>query len=307
MVKTIKGVLILGSLLIVLSGQSLAQRSGAEEHLQLGKEYLEAKKYKQAIEEFSQAARLRPDWFEAYYQLGLAHWEAVSDPDKTGRSDEAVRAFKEAIRLKPDFAEAHHLLGESYHSLLQYDRAEESLKEAIRLKPDLAEAHEALGVAYLYKGQYAEAVKPLEEAIRLKPDFAMAHQVLGLAYLSVDQRDKAQEQYNILKSLDQKKAAYLLGKIQSPDKPTFGVAGGRFLSTPAPEYRAGMPPWSGAVTVELVVDESGKVVSARAVNGPPEFRKAAEDAARKARFVPTTLSGTPVRVKGVITYNFVRR
>jgi hypothetical protein len=89
-------------------------------------------------------------------------------------------------------------------------------------------------------------VKPLEEAVRLKPDFAMAHQVLGLAYLSVDERDKAQEQYNILKSLDQKKAAYLLGKIQSPDKPTFGVVvQGRLLSTPAPEYRVGMPQWSG--------------------------------------------------------------
>ncbi len=183
----------------------------------------------------------------------------------------------------------------------------ESLKEALRLKPDLAEAHWAVGTIYLYKGHYAEAVKPLEEAVRIKPDFAMAHQNLGLAYLTVDLRDKAEEQYNILKSLDPKKAAYLLGRIQSPDKPTFGVVQGRLLSTPAPVYRAGMPPWSGAVTVEVMIDEKGGVVSARAVNGPPEFRKISEDAARKARFVPTTLSGAPVSGKGVIPCNFVRR
>jgi len=41
------------------------------------------------------------------------------------------------------------------------------------------------------------------------------------------------------------------------------------------------------------------------VSGHPLLRGAAEQAARGARFSPTLLSGQPVKVSGVITYNFV--
>jgi protein TonB len=59
------------------------------------------------------------------------------------------------------------------------------------------------------------------------------------------------------------------------------------------------------VTVQITVDEGGRVVSASAVSGHPLLRAAAEGAARQARFSPTLLSGQPVKVTGVITYNFV--
>lgn len=62
---------------------------------------------------------------------------------------------------------------------------------------------------------------------------------------------------------------------------------------------------SGPVRVELTVDENGRVTSAKAVSGNPLLRKAAEDSARTARFTPTKLKGQPVKVTGVIQYNFV--
>ncbi len=61
----------------------------------------------------------------------------------------------------------------------------------------------------------------------------------------------------------------------------------------------------GTVAVQVEVDEGGSVSKAEAVSGPSLLREAAEDAAREARFSPTRLSGQPVRVSGVITYNFV--
>ena len=60
----------------------------------------------------------------------------------------------------------------------------------------------------------------------------------------------------------------------------------------------------GTVTVEVVLDESGKVVSAVASSGPTILRDAAVQAALKARFSPTKLSGQPVKVTGVINYKF---
>ncbi len=60
----------------------------------------------------------------------------------------------------------------------------------------------------------------------------------------------------------------------------------------------------GTVYVRVTVDESGRVDSARAFGGPQMLRQAAVDAAREAVFAPTRLSGRPVRVSGIITYNF---
>ena len=86
-----------------------------------------------------------------------------------------------------------------------------------------------------------------------------------------------------------------------------GVLNGKAVSLPPPAY----PPVakaaraSGTVVVQVTVDEAGKVVSAKAVSGHPLLQAAATQAAYQARFTPTLLSGKPVKVTGVITYNFV--
>lgn len=79
------------------------------------------------------------------------------------------------------------------------------------------------------------------------------------------------------------------------------------ISIPKPAY----PPMArqirveGPVAVQIVVDEQGKVISAQAVSGHPILVHAAKEAALQARFTPTVLNGQPVKIQGVITYNFV--
>ena len=86
-----------------------------------------------------------------------------------------------------------------------------------------------------------------------------------------------------------------------------GVLNGKAVSLPKPAYpdaaravRAG-----GTVVVQVLIDESGRVISANAVSGHPLLRNAAEQAARFAMFTPTLMDGQPVKVSGVINYNFV--
>jgi hypothetical protein len=57
--------------------------------------------------------------------------------------------------------------------------------------------------------------------------------------------------------------------------------------------------------VQVTIDEQGDIVSATAVSGHPLLRAAAVEAARASKFSPTLLSGQPVKVSGVIVYNFV--
>jgi TonB family protein len=79
------------------------------------------------------------------------------------------------------------------------------------------------------------------------------------------------------------------------------------VSLPQPLY----PPLAkqikaqGPVNVQILVDEQGRVISAHAVSGNPTLLVAAKEAALRARFTPTVLSGVPVKVQGLITYNFV--
>ena len=85
-----------------------------------------------------------------------------------------------------------------------------------------------------------------------------------------------------------------------------GVLNGTALSLPQPIYpeAAKRMRTAGMVTVEVVLDETGKVVSATATSGPSILRDAAIQAALKAKFSPTKLSGQPVKVSGVINYKF---
>ena len=86
-----------------------------------------------------------------------------------------------------------------------------------------------------------------------------------------------------------------------------GVLNGKAISLPKPGYPAiaKAAHASGTVVVQVLIDENGNVVSANAVSGHPLLIQAAVSAARSAKFSPTKLSGQPVKVTGVIQYNFV--
>jgi TonB family protein len=96
-------------------------------------------------------------------------------------------------------------------------------------------------------------------------------------------------------------------------KPTvirsIGVVNGIAKSLPKPPY----PPTAlsmnieGKVDVQVTIDETGNVIACKAVSGHPFLKAAAEIAARQARFTPTLLSNVPIKVTGVIVYNFSRK
>ena len=99
-------------------------------------------------------------------------------------------------------------------------------------------------------------------------------------------------------------------KVETPKRTvSLGAVNGLAKYLPKPQYpspalaiRAG-----GPVTVQVTIDEEGNVISAKALSGHPLLLRVSEIAARSAKFTPTTLSKVPVKVTGVITYNFTRQ
>jgi protein TonB len=86
-----------------------------------------------------------------------------------------------------------------------------------------------------------------------------------------------------------------------------GVLNGKAIHLVTPPYPAiaRSAHASGPVQVQVLIDENGNVVSATATSGHPLLRAAAVAAAHASKFSPTKLSGQPVKVNGVIIYNFV--
>ena len=97
-------------------------------------------------------------------------------------------------------------------------------------------------------------------------------------------------------------------KTSKPTSVSEGVINGKATYLPIPAYPAPAKAVnaSGVVSVQVTIDESGRVVSAKAVSGHPLLRPAAEKAAWGAKFSTTYLSRVPVKVTGVIVYNFKR-
>ena len=131
-------------------------------------------------------------------------------------------------------------------------------------------------------------------------DVAVAYVRLGCLASKEGKRDEA---------ADFDARAFKMFEAASDKRPPLegGVINGKAVSKPQPAY----PPAAraaraqGTVNVQVKIDETGSVVSAAAVSGHPLLRAAAVAAARQAKFSPTLLSGKPVKVTGVLTYNFV--
>ncbi len=154
----------------------------------LGNALLRIGKLHDAIEHYEQAARLQPSVAVVHYNLGNALSQARQD-------EEAITQYEQALRIKPDYAEAHYNLG---NALLQVDKRLEAIghyEQAVQINPDYAEAYNNLGYALLQAGKAEEAIQQLREALRLRPNTAETHYNLGNALLQLGRSQEASEQY----------------------------------------------------------------------------------------------------------------
>jgi TonB family protein len=87
-----------------------------------------------------------------------------------------------------------------------------------------------------------------------------------------------------------------------------GVLNGKAINLLVPDYpaEAKASGVEGVVVIQVLIDEQGNVIDARAVSGPKLLQEPSLNAARQTKFSPTLLSGEPVKVSGVLVFNFGR-
>jgi tetratricopeptide (TPR) repeat protein len=140
--------------------------------------------------------------FVAYNQLGFSLYDQ-------GKFQEAIALFASALEIKPDHPETHNSLGAA---LAQQGKTEEALRhfsKALEKMPDSADVYNNLGVVSMQQGKIREAIANFRKAVQIKPDFPEAHFSLGLSYVSIGDLKSAQDECEVLKTMNPALANHL--------------------------------------------------------------------------------------------------
>jgi TonB family protein len=250
----------------------------------LGKIYVANKDYKLARAVFQRLLDIQEKQFgpenlrlaETLEWLGMLHYQAEN-------SRESEASYKRALAIREKgFGSNHAEVARSLFALAQFYRAERRLQPAV----------ETYTRALTLYGQLGGTDSP---------DFRQVSEAFScLGYT-----------HNKPELFKQVHAIWQQFASQEAREPEYGqVLNGRAISLPRPDYPDGARSLrlSGTVVVKVLIDEQGKVIKAEDMcQGPPYLSEASVAAAFKARFTPTKLSGMPVRVNGIIQYNFVHQ
>jgi tetratricopeptide (TPR) repeat protein len=138
------------------------RRQQADEHNEKGSLLYYRRELAGAEAEFKKALDIRPDFYEAYNNMGMA----LSDQ---GRREEAVAAFRKAIELSPDSPEAYNNLGCLFKVKKDYQQAVELFNQALAKQADYSLAYLNLGTAYEEMEKFDLAIKSWEKVLSLQP------------------------------------------------------------------------------------------------------------------------------------------
>jgi len=126
----------------------------------------------QAIDCYTRALRIDPEYAEAHNNLGIVFKDL-------GKFAEAIDSYKKALQVNPGYAEAHNNLGNAFKELGKFDEAISSYADALEIKPGFSESHNNLGNTFKELGRFDEAITCYVKALQIKPDFAEAHNNLS--------------------------------------------------------------------------------------------------------------------------------
>lgn len=144
-----------------------------------------AERIEEAIAEYQEALKRKPDLQTIHFAIGNLYW-------RNARLEEARPELEAELKLNPRDARAHYELGDILFSNGDTAGAEKHLAEAIRYAPSMPEAHLALGRMATANGNFTKALTHLKRAAEISPLDPTPHYRMWLLYKRLGRNAEAQ-------------------------------------------------------------------------------------------------------------------
>jgi Flp pilus assembly protein TadD len=161
----------------------------ATAYFNTGFAHYEAKRYTEAVADFTRALAVTQD-DEASLRYRALSYYYLKDYDGT------IADMSRLIAMNPGNAENYLTRSAAYNEKGEYDKGIADCNEALRLNSNYAEAYNNRGAAYNGKREYDRAIADYNQALRLNSNYAETYSGRGLAYGSKKEYDRAIADYN---------------------------------------------------------------------------------------------------------------
>ena len=221
----------------------------------------------------------------------------------------AVSDYNKAIEMNPQDSLAFLNRARTFSNQKNYDAAITDYSRAIELNPKESMAYFNRGDAYEKKGNVQQAMSDYQKAFELDAGNEAAKN--NLKRLQNPQAktflEPVKQETPVAPAPKKQETPIVTEASSAPKTVELGQLNGIAVKLAVPFYPeiARKLNAQGKVTVQITLDETGKVVSAKATSGSSLLRSAGEDAARRSKFKPTLVGNQAVKANGFITYNFV--
>lgn len=153
-----------------------------------------------SIEQMTKATEIYPDFYHAYYNLGLAY-QAKQDHKK------AIEVFQKVLAIQPTHINTHYYLGMSYGTgFHDAKKAIEYMERGIQYGYNGADRYINLGVAYGINGNLQKAAESFEKAIPENQNNPQLYKNLAITYMNLRNKQKADYYQNLAQQFQQQAA-----------------------------------------------------------------------------------------------------
>ncbi len=265
----------------------------ATSYTNLGAIYRADKKYKEAVENFQKA-------FVIYQQNPTQNAGRIAKTSESlgitlaldGKKKQGEEFFLQSV------TSAENAFGKESKDILPYLKSLSDFYIYVK-KPD--EAQQIFVRRYLTTSKHFQpASKELEE---IQDDFYC----FSFQNYKPNEIGEKQKKFNEATLSARTKSLQVANSETSGKTIESGVINSKAKNLAKPEYplSARLRSAQGTIPVRVKIDEQGQVLSAKAMCGDPDLQIVSEEAAKRSKFTPTTLGGKPVKVTGIVIYNFV--
>ena len=159
----------------------------ARQYYRAGEDFFDNMNFRDAIEQYTKAVEMDPDYDKAYIQRANAY-ARLNDYER------AAADYDRAIVFNEKDAELYYLSGYAYHQLGKNGVALSKLNQAIEMKRKYLEAHQVRSVVYIELQRYQEALEDCQKCLSLQED-EKGFFNLAKVYEKLEMNDEAEQAY----------------------------------------------------------------------------------------------------------------